>query len=383
MKSLGQRATAAGRAGASALAILCVTWPAYAFETAATAAILTDVATGTVLFEKNADEAHPPASLAKLMTVAVLFDRLKAGKLKLEDEFPVSEKAWREGGANSGGSTMFLPLNSSVSVADLIKGIIIQSGNDATIVVAEGIAGSVPVFADMMNAEAKKIGLTGSHFTNPHGLPDPDQHVTMRDLDKLAAYLIETYPDQYPLFSEEEFHFNGILQRNRNPLLSLGADGLKTGHTQASGYALVASAKSDQRRIILAITGLTSMKARAEAARELMTYGLNGFEDLVLMTAGKSLGEVSVTDGAVPSVTAVSTGEVRILAARGTEGSYQQAVALDPSVTAPVAAGARLGSIRFTKDGVLLREEPVVAKAAVEEASMMQWVTSVVTGWFG
>lgn len=383
MSALGDITRALGRSGALALLILAASGSAHAFDTQAPAAILTDFGTGTILFEKNADEAHPPASLAKLMTIAVIFDRLKDGKLKLEDEFLVSEKAWREGGASSGGSTMFLPLNSSVSVADLIKGIIIQSGNDATIVAAEGIAGSVSVFADMMNAEAKKIGLVASHFMNPHGLPDPDQHVTMRDLDKLATYLISTYPEHYPLFSEEEFHFNGIVQRNRNPLLALGADGLKTGHTQESGYGLVASAKSGERRIVFAITGLPSVKARAEAARELMTYGLNGFDDLVVVAKDMPAGDVPVENGAAPSVPAVVSGEIRVLAARGQDDAYQHAITLDPKIVAPVKPGDRLGTVKVTLGDKVVGEAPVVAGAAVDEASLMQWITAKITGLFG
>ncbi len=195
---------------------LSLTASAQAFETTAHAVVLLDFDTNTTLFEKNPDDEVPPASLSKLMTLLIIFDELKRGAIRMDETFPVSEHAWRTGGAASGGSTMFLPLNSQVSVADLIKGIAIQSGNDATIVAAEGIAGSVPAFAELMNKKAQELGLTHSHFVNPHGLPDPGQRVSARDLVTLATHIIRTYPEHYPLFSEEEFTFNGITQRSRN-----------------------------------------------------------------------------------------------------------------------------------------------------------------------
>ncbi|UIJ72907.1 D-alanyl-D-alanine carboxypeptidase family protein [Aurantimonas sp. HBX-1] len=345
---------------------------AAAFETTAPTGILVDFGTGRVLFEKEADKTIAPASLVKLMTVAVIFDELRKGTISRDDRFTVSEYAWRTGGAASGGSTMFLPLNSEVSVDDLIKGIIIQSGNDATIVAAEGIAGSVDAFAAKMNALGKQIGLTGSQFANPHGLPDPDQYVTVRDLAKLAEYLIRTFPEEYPLFSEESFTFNGITQRSRNPLLALGADGLKTGHTSEAGYGLVASAQRDGRRIILAISGMQSADERAREARRLMEYGLQDFEEVVLIEAGEPVGEAVVRGGVAPTVAMTAEEELRLLVPRGSLADVKRVVVDNGPVEAPVAAGQRLGWVRFERGEETLREVPLHAAQPVEQAGLLQ-----------
>jgi serine-type D-Ala-D-Ala carboxypeptidase (penicillin-binding protein 5/6) len=363
--------------------LLTFTSPAAAIETAARNALLLDLATDTVLFEKAADQEAPPASLSKLMTLAVIFDQLKKGAIRLDQEFPVSEYAWRTGGAASGGSTMFLPLNSQVSVGDLIKGIAIQSGNDATIVAAEGIAGSVPLFADMMNAKAKELGLEHSHFVNPHGLPDPGQYTSARDLVMLAAYLIRTYPEQYPLFSEEEFTFNGIKQRSRNPLLAYGADGLKTGHTAEAGYGLVASAKDESgRRIVFAMMGMKSVNERANEARAMMTLGLRGFERVSVVKAGENAGEVPVTGGAVASVPVRAAGAVELLEPRGSGAPFQREIVPVGTVEAPVAEGRRVAVLRVTRDGQTLREEPLYAAVAVERAGILQRIQETVLGHF-
>ena len=327
---------------------------AQGFDTSAPTAILTDYETGTVLFEK---------------------------RLALTDMFPVSANAWRTGGAASGGSTMFLPLNSEVSLDDLIKGIIIQSGNDATIVAAEGIAGSVESFAQMMNARAEEIGLTGSAFTNPRGLPDPGQHVTVRDLSVLAAHLIRDYPDKYPLFSETEFTFNDITQRSRNPLLGLGADGLKTGHTSEAGYGLVASAEEGGRRIVLAMNGMQSVNERAEEARKMMTWGLRSFEQLVLVPAGESAGEAEVRGGVAPSVRLAPQADLSVLAARGSEGEFEVVLAGLDAVQAPVSAGQEIGRVQIMRDGQTVREAPLLALDAVEQAPLMDRLWDMALGY--
>ncbi|WP_062012582.1 D-alanyl-D-alanine carboxypeptidase family protein [Aureimonas sp. AU4] len=363
--------------------LLAFTGPAAAIETAARNALLLDLATDTVLFEKAADQEAPPASLSKLMTLAVIFDQLKKGSIRLDQEFPVSEYAWRTGGAASGGSTMFLPLNSSVSVGDLIKGIAIQSGNDATIVAAEGIAGSVPLFADMMNAKAKELGLTHTHYANPHGLPDPGQYTSARDLVTLAAYLIRTYPEQYPLFSEEEFTFNGIKQRSRNPLLAFGADGLKTGHTAEAGYGLVASAKDESgRRIVFAMMGMKSVNERASEARAMMTLGLRGFDRVSVVKEGENAGEVPVSGGAVASVPVRAAGAVELLEPRGSGAPFQREIVPVGTLEAPVAEGRRVAVLRVTRDGQTLREEPLYAAASVERAGILQRIQETVLGHF-
>jgi D-alanyl-D-alanine carboxypeptidase (penicillin-binding protein 5/6) len=242
-----------------------------ALTTAAPRAILVEFATRKVLFEKNADQLTAPASLAKLMTVEVLVDQIRKGRVRLDDAFTVSEQAARL----ARGATLTLKPETKVAVRDLLQGMLVVSANNAAIVVAEGIAGSVPPFAALMNLRAREIGLTRSRFTNPHGLPDPGQHVTMREMAALAAHLIRTYPEHYGFFGQQAFTFNGVTQRNRNPLLGLGigADGLKTGQTNEAGYALVASAERDGRRLILGMNGLKSEADRAQEARKLLEWG--------------------------------------------------------------------------------------------------------------
>jgi len=242
-----------------------------ALTTAAPRAILVEFATRKVLFEKNADQLTAPASLAKLMTVEVLLDQIRKGRVRLDDAFTVSEQAARL----ARGATLTLKPETKVAVRDLLQGMLVVSANNAAIVVAEGIAGSVPPFAALMNLRAREIGLTRSRFTNPHGLPDPGQHVTMREMAALAGHLIRTYPGHYGFFGQPAFTFNDVTQRNRNPLLGLGigADGLKTGQTNEAGYALVASAERDGRRLILAMNGLKSEADRAHEARKLMEWG--------------------------------------------------------------------------------------------------------------
>lgn len=382
MRTNAQR-SATGAAMLASLLFLSASPSAIAqtFDTSAPTAILMDFNTDTILFEKDSDRAVPPASLVKLMTIAVIFHELEEGRLSPNDMFPVSEYAWRTGGAASGGSTMFLPLNSTVSVEDLIKGIAIQSGNDATIVAAEGIAGSVEAFAQLMNQRAAEIGLTGSHFTNPHGLPDPGQHVTMRDLAVLAEHLIREYPERYPLFSETEFTFNGITQRSRNPLLALGADGLKTGHTSEAGYGLVASAQEGGRRIVMAMTGMQSVNERAEEARKMMTWGLRSFQDRVVLAAGTPAAEADVRGGVAPTVALAPAEDLTVLAARGTESEFEIVVDETPSVEAPVAAGQEIGRVRVVRAGETVREAPLLAQAAVEQAPFMERAWGMALGY--
>ncbi|MCE7026589.1 D-alanyl-D-alanine carboxypeptidase family protein [Jiella avicenniae] len=356
--------------------------PAAAFDTKAPTAILLDVGTGRVLYEKNADDPIPPASLAKLMTAAVVFDMIRKGEASKEDTFEVSEKAWREGGANSGGSTMFLPVHREVALGDLIKGLIIQSGNDAAIVIAEGLAGSVPQFAEKMNAEAKAIGLSHSHFVNPHGLPAEGQQVTMRDLAVLAEYLIKTFPAEYPLFSEESFRFNGITQKNRNPLLALGADGLKTGHTAASGYGLVASATKDGRRIVLAMSGMTSAEERAREAKRLMDFGLQDFEEVTLVKAGEPLGAAEVAGGAARTVALVARQDLAVLVPRGSLSGVTRQIVGNGPIPAPVAKGQRAGWALFTRGDETLREVPLFAAESVSRANVFSRIAGTIADQF-
>ena len=272
-------------------ALLALSAPAVAqanFDTKAKFAVLMDEESGTVIFQKDGDVPMEPASMAKLMTIAVVFNEVRAGRVNLTDEFFVSEHAWRTGGASSGGSTMFADLNSKIKVEDLVRSVIIQSGNDAAIVLAEGIAGSEQSFAAMMNELAEDIGLRGSHFTNSTGLPDPDMYVTARDLANLARYLIREYPEYYHYFSEPEMEWNGIRQPNRNSLveMGIGVDGLKTGHTEAAGYGSVISTDDGGRRLIGVVHGLTSMAQRTEEGRKLITWGSRAFERIAAYPEG-------------------------------------------------------------------------------------------------
>src|SRR6187399_372956 len=242
------------------------------FQTAAPYAILMDADTGTVLFERNSDKVNPPASMSKLMTTEVVLHAIAEGKLKFDDEMTISENAWRKGGAPSGSSAMFAQLNSRVSVRDLLHGVMIQSGNDACIALAEGIAGSELAFADMMNKRARELGLTQSNFTNSTGLHEPEHKMTARELAKLAQHLIRTYPDTYKFYAEREFTWNKVRQQNRNPLLAMGigADGLKTGFTKEAGYGLTGSAVNNGLRLIVVGNGLKSEKERADEAKKLL-----------------------------------------------------------------------------------------------------------------
>lgn len=351
------------------------------FETTAPNAILIDHDSGAVLFEKEADKAVPPASLAKLMTAEIVFDQLAKGKLKPEDEFTVSQEAWRRGGASSGGSTMFLPLNSRVALKDLIPGLLVQSGNDAAIVLAEGIGGSVEGFARMQNEKAKELGLKNSTYANPHGLPDPAQNVSMRDMTTLARHMIREHADYYKVFSQAEFEFNGIKQANRNPLLAMGmgADGLKTGHTAASGYALVASAERDGQRLILAMTGMKSPRERADEARKLMEWGFRSFEQAVIAKAGEKVGEARVTGGAQSIVPLVGAEAIKVLRPRGEEGALKTEVVRSGPIVAPVRKGDKVATLRISKGDMVMQEVPLVAGADVERGTFFQRAWETVT----
>src|SRR5450759_3096178 len=250
------------------------------FDGDAPTAILIEASSGSVLFEKNADELRAPSSMMKLMTAEMVFHAIKQGEVKLTDEYRVSENAWRKGGAPAGGSTMFAAIHSKISVDDLLHGAIIQSGNDACMVLAEGIAGSERAFADMMTKRARELGMVQSTFANSNGLPDAGNKMTVRELAKLARYLIQTYPEFYKLFGEKEFTWNKIRQQNRNPLLNSleGADGLKTGYTKEGGYGMVGSAVQNGMRLIVVVNGLEDPDDRATEAKKMLEWGFRNFE---------------------------------------------------------------------------------------------------------
>jgi D-alanyl-D-alanine carboxypeptidase (penicillin-binding protein 5/6) len=319
-------------------------------ETAANEAIILDYKTKTVLFDKDADKRVPPASLTKLMTVYIVFEKLKAGQLKLTDEFPVSVAAWKKGGAASGSSTMFLKINQRVDLDDLLKGIIIQSGNDACQVVAEGIAGSEDAFADLMNAEAKKLGMTNSHFMDASGLPDPNHWMSVRDIATLSWHIIHDFPEYYHYFAEKNFTFNGIKQGNRNPLLydTPGADGLKTDHVEASGYSVAGTVLRGNRRLIVIASGMKTMKARANEIRNLVEWGFRNFEDISVFAPGTEVDKAEVWLGDKPTVPLVLDQDVTITVPRGADRETKVAVEYTGPIPAPIKKGQEIAKLVVT-----------------------------------
>ena len=342
------------------------------FATKARFAILMDSKSGTVLFQSDADMPMEPASMAKLMTLAVVFDQLKTGRLSLTDEFFISEKAWREGGAGSGRSTMFAELNSKVSVENLLRSVIIQSGNDASIALAEGIAGSESTFALIMNEMAEDIGLTNSNFTNSTGLPDPLMRTTARDLALLGRYIIKTYPEFYPIFSEPDFEWNNIRQNNRNVLLDdgIGVDGLKTGHTEAAGYGIVISSTEGGRRLIAVLHGLDSMRERAEEARKLITWGSRAFEEVPAFAANEAVGYANVYGGDKPNVALVGDGDLELYLPRGGRRCLSANIVYQAPIRPPVIEGDQIAELRVYCNEQLIQSAPLYAGETVEDGSL-------------
>lgn len=337
---------------------------AAAFETKARNAILMDYETGEYLFVKNHEEMIAPASMSKLMTLYVLLSKIKEGDISLEDKFTVSEKAWRKGGAASGGSTMFLKIGQEVKVEDLIKGMIIQSGNDACITVAENVAGSEDEFAALMNETAEKIGLKHAHFVNATGLPHPEHRISVEDLAQLARRIIKEFPEFYHVFQEKEFTFNGIKQGNRNPLLySLkGADGLKTGHTDEAGFCLTGTVLRGDRRLIEVMTGLSSNKERASETESLITWGFAGFDNYKVLKKNQIMSEVPVWYGAVPSVKAIVAQDVVKTVKKSDKNKYSAKVSYDTPIKAPVFKGDKVGEVFISLDGKVVDTIPLIAK---------------------
>ncbi|MEQ8248638.1 MAG: D-alanyl-D-alanine carboxypeptidase family protein [Alphaproteobacteria bacterium] len=329
------------------------TLKAQTIESPASHAILLDDTTGVVLFEKNADEPMAPASMSKLMTLLMVFERLREGSISLEDTMRVSEAAWR-----MGGSRMFVEHNSRVSVADLLKGVIIQSGNDASVVLAEGLAGSEEAFAEEMTRRGREIGMTLTTFRNSTGWPDPEHLTTAHDLAILAKRIIDEFPEYYEIFKETEFTYNGIRQGNRNPLLykDIGADGLKTGHTEESGYGLVASATRNGRRLILVINGLESVNQRSQESERLLDIGFREFNNYPLFAANDVVEEAQVWLGGESTVPLVLEKDLLLTMSRKARRDMKVTVVYESPLPAPIAKGARLAQLRI--DGPNM--EPVV-----------------------
>jgi len=335
--------------------------------TPARGAIVIDLTSGAVLLEKNADSPVPPASMSKLMTLEVVFEALETGRLALDDTFRTSVRA-----AAMGGSKMFIRSGEAVSVENLLRGVIVQSGNDAAVALAEAISGTEEAFAALMNQRAADIGLAGSHFTNATGWPDQQHRMSPRDLATLAERIITRYPQRYAMFSEAEFTWDGITQSNRNPLLGngIGADGLKTGHTAEAGYGLVASAKRGERRILLVVTGLESAQQRKQEAGRLINWAFRAFETTRLYKAGEPVAEAKVWIGAADTVALAPARDLIVTVPYGMLEKAEISAHFSEPVEAPVAAGAELGRLEVALPGVAPVSVPLVAAEAVERGGI-------------
>ena len=329
-------------------------------------ALLVDYDSGEVLFCKSCAEPMPPSSMSKLMTVELVFQRLKDGRLKPEDTLHVSETAWRQGQKDN-ESKMWVAINSDISVDDLLKGIIVQSGGDACVVVAEALGGSEAGFADLLNARAKELGLTQSHFVNSSGLPDPGQYMSAEDLAKLAAHVIRTYPDYYKYFAIKDFTWSNIRQPNRNTLVdeNIGVDGLKTGHTDAGGYGIVASSLRNDRRLIIVLNGMKSERERINEARRLLDVGYREFKAFQLAGKGDVVGDAAIWGGAKNSVGVTVKDPLRIMMPVASRRDMKVTLRYDGPVRAPVAAGQQIGTLTVTVPGKPDKVVPAVAAEAV------------------
>lgn len=343
------------------------------FDSKAAQAILMDAKSGAVFYEKNADDLIQPASMSKLMTMTLVFEALKAGKLKLDQEFPISEDAWRRGGSASGGSTMYAELNSRVRLEDLMRGAMIQSANDACIAIAEAMAGSEEAFAQRMTARGRELGLKQATFRNATGLPDPQHLMSVRDLTILARHIILDFPEYYKIYSERDFTWNKIKQQNRNPLLIdyPGADGMKTGYTKEAGYGLVGSAVRDGRRLLIVVAGLKSIADRKQEAQKLLDWGFSQFKTVQVYSAGDTVSKARVWGGSQHWVDLVTKQDVSLALSPQEQQKIEVKLSYNGPLLAPVLAGAAIGTVRFMVDGKVLDEVPVETAEAVGAVDSM------------
>jgi len=350
------------------------------FDTIARQALIIDAETDAVLLEKHADERMAPSSMLKLMTLYIIFDMLKRGRLQLKQELPISERAWK-----MQGSKMFVQIGTQVPVEALLRGVIVQSGNDATVALAEGVAGSEAQFVELMTAKARELGLKDSTFRNSTGWPDPEQRMSSRDLAKLARRLIIDFPEYYPMFNERSFTWNGITQENRNTLLTRvpGGDGLKTGHTEEAGFGIVASAKRGNRRLIMVVNGLPSMKARGEEGERLLEWGFREFDNITLFKAGEVIEEVPVYLGTRPGVPLVGGRDVIVTVPRNWQETMQAKLRYKAPIPAPVLKGQELGRLEISGRGVPNLSLPLLAGADVEKRGMLGRIPAVIGGFLG
>jgi D-alanyl-D-alanine carboxypeptidase (penicillin-binding protein 5/6) len=338
------------------------------FETAAKQVVILDYATGAELFAKNADEIMEPASMTKMMTVYMIFERLKNGSLSLTDTFLVSENAWRKQ-----GSKMFVPVGGKIGVEDLIRGIVVQSGNDASIVVAEGLAGSEEAFAQQMTEKARELGMMNTVFKNASGWPDPGHHTTARDLAILAAATIRNFPKYYAYYAEESFIYNKIKQGNRNPLLykNTGADGLKTGHTEAAGYGLTASAQRGDMRLVLVAHGMGSMRERAAESNRLLDWAFREFHSYPLFKGGEKVADAPVWLGDAETVPLALEQDLTAVFKRSSRKEMKVTVTMEEPVAAPIKKGAPVGKLVVTAPDMKPIERPLLAAADVGPLGMV------------
>lgn len=346
-----------------------------AIEVNAPYAILMDAATGAVLYEKDADAQTPPASMSKLMTLDVVFRALKEGRIKFEDEYPVSANAVKKGGDRSGATTMFMPLNSSARVADLVSGIAVASANDACIVIAEGMAGSEAAFAELMQQQGKDLGFTKAHFTNPTGLPSPDQTMSVREIAVLAQHIITAYPEYYSYFGQRNFSINNKLLLNKNPLLTanIGVDGLKTGASADGGQGIVASALNDGRRLIVVLNGEKGESDRSADAKKLFDYGTKAFKEATVFDPGEIISEARVWGGSRYFVPLVSEGAAHIIVPRGSTGTGRLKASLvyQGPLKAPVKKGDAVGYLKVESPEGIISKVPVFASMDVPKSGVL------------
>lgn len=356
-------------------------------QISATAYILVDAASGSVLAESNADIPLPPASLTKMMTAYVLAAEMTAGRVGKDDMVVVSENAWSQNPVFAGSSLMWIEPGKDVSIEDLERGIVISSGNDATVAVAEHVAGSEAVFAEMMNTQAQALGMKDSYFVNSHGLPDPNHVVTARDLATLATAIITRFPEHYAIYKERDFTYNNIKQYNRNTLLGQdpSVDGLKTGHTEEAGYCLVASAERNGMRLVSVVMGTNSTKARKNETRSMLNYGFRFFQTVEVFGPMQELEKPRVWKGQQDFVAVGVADETLLTLPRGKSGNLVTSVELKPQLIAPLAIGDQVGTVSLSLDGEIVHESPVVTLVAVESAgffarlwdSIMMWISGL------
>ena len=360
---------------------------AQAFQSAAPYAILLDSGSGAVLYEKAADELMVPASMAKIATALVAFQEIAQGKMTLETEISISENAWRKGGGVSGGSTMFAIVNSRVKLGDLLQGLIVQSGNDAAIALAEAVAGDEASFARIMTERVRALGLTKSVYRNASGMADPEQKVTARELARLSDHIIKTYPELYRIFGQRDFTWNKIKQSNRNPLLAMdiGADGLKTGNIDETGYGMVGSAVQRGQRLIVVVNGLKNARDRASEARKLLEWGFRSFEQRQIFAEGETVGEASVYGGEKGRIALRAKGPVSLLVPRGSSERLAARIVYRGPLQAPVAEGAEVARLLVTRGEVKTLEIPLYAAETVPVGSLQQRALDALleaaTGW--